>query len=148
MSKTQRTPALADLTERTVKHLRNAAEGFGITYAEAKKANGGKTPTKETWISLIKTHPQYAAPTQEEKVAEKAPIEKAVKKTEKALSERKAWTPPETENAAQLCRAGLLAAVPDFQIREVIAGTYPSYGALKICCTVYRRELKARGELK
>lgn len=48
---------------------------------------------------------------------------------------------------ANLVRAGILAGLENAEIVKVLRETFPDYRAYKIACSVYRRELKAKGEI-
>ena len=48
---------------------------------------------------------------------------------------------------SQLVRAGILAGLENPEIVKVLRETFPDYRAYKIACSVYRRELKAKGEI-
>jgi predicted SprT family Zn-dependent metalloprotease len=48
---------------------------------------------------------------------------------------------------ADLVRAGILAGLENPEIVKVLRETFPDYRAYKIACSVYRRELKAKGEI-
>ena len=58
------------------------------------------------------------------------------------------WNSEETKTPADLTRAGLLAGIPDAEIRAAVSERFPGYKALDICVTVYRRELRKKGLLK
>ena len=73
----------------------------------------------------------------------RTPRKKTPKKTSSAtLNSEKANTP------AALTRAGLLADIPDAEIKAAVSERFPDYKALDICVTVYRRELRKQGLLK
>ena len=58
------------------------------------------------------------------------------------------WKPSaRATNPAKLTREGLLAGIPDDEIRAVLSATFPDYGAVKIAVSVYRRELIKKGLL-
>jgi len=48
---------------------------------------------------------------------------------------------------ADLVRAGILAGLENPEIVKVLRETFPDYRAYKIACSVYRRELKKKGEI-
>lgn len=58
------------------------------------------------------------------------------------------WNSEEARTPADLTRAGLLANIPDEEIRAAVAERFPDYKALGICVSVYRRELKKKGLLE
>ncbi len=76
-----------------------------------------------------------------------APRKKAPKKTASPTTST-AWNSEEAKTPAALTRAGLLAGVPDAEIRTAVSERFPGYKALDICVTVYRRELRKQGLLK
>ena len=76
-----------------------------------------------------------------------SPRKKAPKKTASNAAPA-TWNSEEAKTPAALTRAGLLANVPAAEIRAAVAERFPSYKALDICVTVYRRELRKQGLLK
>jgi len=48
---------------------------------------------------------------------------------------------------SQLVKAGILAGLENPEIVKVLRETFPDYRAHKIACSVYRRELKKKGEI-
>ncbi len=102
-----------------IKDLRALAEENGITLEMAKEKAGGR-PVKSTWVDLL----------------EEAGVGGAFEPSEESTS------------PAKLVREGLLAGASDNSIRQALAIHFPDYGAAKIACSVYRRELKGKGLLK
>ncbi len=107
----------ATLSDLTVKQLKDLASQRGISPETIREVAGGKTPTKATYLKIL---------------SEAGVV---------------AWDPPESKNPADLTRKGLLAGIPDDEIRRAVAARYPDYKALKICVPVYRRELRKKGLL-
>ena len=75
------------------------------------------------------------------------PRKKAPKKTASDTTSA-TWNSEEAKTPAELTRAGLLAGIPDAEIRAAVSERFPDYKALDICVTVYRRELRKKGLLK
>ena len=75
------------------------------------------------------------------------PRKKAPKKTASTTTST-TWNSEEAKTPAALTRAGLLAGIPDAEIRAAVSERFPDYKALDICVTVYRRELRKKGLLK
>lgn len=99
--------------------VRTLAEENGITLAMAQAEAGGR-PVKSSWVRLL----------------EKAKVEGAFEPSEESTS------------PAKMVREGLLRGVSDNSIRRGLLIHFPDYGAGKIACSVYRRELIAKGLLK
>lgn len=56
-------------------------------------------------------------------------------------------TPVELKSPADLARKLLLTGASNQEVRDEVHRAYPNYGAWKICASVYRRELKGKGQL-
>ena len=105
------------LTEMTVSQLKTLAEENEISLDTVKEHSGKTRPTKADWIACL----------QENEVGPP-------------------WQPSDRATSpARLTREGLLAGVPDTQIRRAITEKFPEYRAVKIAVSVYRRELKGKG---
>ena len=102
-----------------IKAVRALAEENGITLAMAQTEAGGR-PVKSSWVRLL----------------EKAGVEGAFEPSAEATS------------PAKMVREGLLRGVSDNSIRRGLKIYFPDYGAGKIACSVYRRELIAKGLMK
>ena len=99
--------------------VRVLAEENGITLAMAQEKAGGR-PVKSSWVDLL----------------EEAGVAGAFSPGELSTS------------PAKMVREGLLAGVSDNSIRMGLAVHFPDYGASKIACSVYRRELIGKGLMK
>ena len=85
-----------------------------------------------------------------------APRKKAPKKTPAAIPHEcghagggpATWNSEEAKTPAALTRAALLTNIPDPEIKAAVAKRFPSYKAVDICVSVYRRELRKKGLLR